>query len=245
MFRLILAASAIVLFLLLTLPVLLLLWIMEKSSPRRSEIIRLRMVQWIFRVITWLCGTKVTVIGEENIPKDQPVLYIGNHRSLFDTPLTYARCPSYTGYIAKKEMEKVPILNLWMKGLHCLFLDREDIKEGLKIILTAIDYIKAGVSITVFPEGTRGKDPDETKMQPFHEGTFKIATKTGCPIIPMAISHSSQIFEDHKPWIRSAHVIIEYGAPIYPNQLSKEEKKFIGKYVQKIMQEMLDKNVTI
>ena len=142
-------------------------------------------------------------------------------------------------------MEKVPILNLWMKGLHCLFLDREDIKEGLKIILTAIDYIKAGVSITVFPEGTRGKDPDETKMQPFHEGTFKIATKTGCPIIPMAISHSSQIFEDHKPWIRSAHVIIEYGAPIYPNQLSKEEKKFIGKYVQKIMQEMLDKNVTI
>ena len=64
------------------------------------------MVQWAFRVILFICGTKVTVIGEENVPKDQAVLYIGNHRSYFDIIITYARCPRLTGYIAKKDMEK-------------------------------------------------------------------------------------------------------------------------------------------
>ena len=71
-----------------------------------------------------MTGVKVTVIGEENIP-DEPVLYVGNHRSFFDILLTYSRCKRLTGYIAKKEMEKVPLLSIWMRFVYCLFLDRE------------------------------------------------------------------------------------------------------------------------
>jgi 1-acyl-sn-glycerol-3-phosphate acyltransferase len=93
-----------------------------------------------------------------------PVLYIGNHRSFFDVPLTYPRCPIRTGYIAKKEMEKVPLLSTWMKRLHCLFLDRNDLKQGLKTILTAIEKVKSGISICIFPEGTRNKNEDELDM---------------------------------------------------------------------------------
>ena len=133
------------------------------------------------------------MIGEENVPKNQPVLYIGNHRSYFDIVLTYARCPDLTGYIAKKEMQKIPFLSRWMKFLYCLFLDRTDIKAGLKVILTAIDQIKSGISIMIFPEGTRGKGSSDLDLLPFHEGSFKIATKTGCPIIPVCINHSSEI----------------------------------------------------
>lgn len=132
-------------------------WIIGKFSPRTKEISSLRIIQAVFKFILWEAGTKVTIIGEENVPKDTPVLYIGNHRSYFDIVLSYSRCPIRTGYIAKKEMERYPLLSNWMHYLHCLFLDRKDIKQGLKTILTAIEKIKSGISICIFPEGTRTK----------------------------------------------------------------------------------------
>ncbi len=243
--RSIFALLAAVLYLILTMPVLLVLWIVGKINPTAKDNCSLHMVQWIFRVILRIAGIKVTVLGQEHVPLDQAVLYILNHRSIFDIVLTYARCPGRTGYIAKKELAKIPLLNLWMKWVYCLFLDRTDIREGLKTILTAIDYVKSGISIAVFPEGTRGRLADEAELLPFHEGSFKVAVKTGCPIIPVCISHSSAIFEDHFPWVRATHVVLEYGAPIYPNELPKDDKKFIGKYVQNIMQETLQKNKTL
>ena len=139
-------------------------------------------------------------------------------------------------------MEKVPLLSTWMKRLHCLFLNRNDLKQGLKTILTAIEKVKSGISICIFPEGTRNKNEDELDMLPFHEGSFKIAAKTNCPIIPMAISGSADIWENHFPRVKKTHVILEYGKPIYIDQLEKEDKKHLGAYTQNIIHEMLVKN---
>ena len=83
---------------------------------------QLRLVQWAFRVIIFLSGADIEFIGEENVPKDEAVLYIGNHRSFFDIIITYSRCPRLTGYISKQSITKIPVLGLWMKRLHCLFL---------------------------------------------------------------------------------------------------------------------------
>ena len=242
MIRIFLIAVFLIVFFILSIPVFLIEWIIGKFNPRARDISSLRIVQGAFKIVIFLSGVKLTVIGEENVPKNQPVLYIGNHRSYFDIVLTYARCPDLTGYIANKEMQKIPFLSRWMKFLYCLFLDRTDIKAGLKVILTAIDQIKSGISIMIFPEGTRGKGNSDLDLLPFHEGSFKIATKTGCPIIPVCINHSSEIFEDHMPRVTPASVTIEYGKPIYPKELSKEDQKFIGKYVRDIMQETLTKN---
>ena len=186
---------------------------------------------------------EVTVIGEENIP-DEAVLFIGNHRSYFDILLTYSRCKRLTGYVAKKEMEKIPLLSTWMRFVYCLFLDRDNPKEGLKTILKAIDYIKKGISICIFPEGTRNTG-EELSMLPFKEGAFKIATKTGCPIIPISMNNTSDIFENHMPRIKKVHVVLEYGTPIYPNELAPEDKKHIGAYCQNIIQETIHKNAEL
>ena len=137
-------------------------------------------------------------------------------------------------------MLRDPLLSNWMKNLHCLFLDRKDIKQGLKTILTAIEKVKSGISICIFPEGTRNRVND-TFME-FHEGSFKIAEKTGCPIIPMSINNSAQIFEDHIPKIKKTHVVLEYGKPIYPAELSKEDRKHLGVYTQNIIKETYFKN---
>ena len=188
-------------------------------------------------------GVELTVIGEENVP-DEPVLFIGNHRSYFDIVITYARCKRLTGYVSKKEMESFPLLSIWMKYLYCLFLDRENARAGLKTILTAIEYVKNGVSICIFPEGTRN-DGEELSMLDFKDGAFKIATKTGCAIVPISINNMADMFEAHLPRVKKTHVVIEYGQPIYPDKLDKDTKKHIGNYVKNIIQETINKNAAL
>ncbi len=239
MIRLILVALTLLLYLILGIPVLLIEWVIGRWNPRLRDISCLRMVQAAFKLILWFTGTDITYIGRENIPKDQAVLYVGNHNSYFDILLTYSQCPDLTGYVAKSEMLRYPLLRDWMKRLYCLFLDRTDMRAGLQMILTGIDYIKQGISVCIFPEGTRSRDG---QMQPFKEGSMKMAQKTGCPIIPMAITNSAEIFENHLPRVKPCRVIVEYGAPIYPKELSREEQKFLGSYTQKKIQAMLNEH---
>lgn len=227
-------------YLILGIPVLGVEWIISKFNKKASDYQCLRMVQWAFNCMLKMTGVEVTVIGEENVP-DEPVLYIGNHRSFFDILLTYTRCKGLTGYVSKKEMYKFPLLRDWMKRLYCLFLDRENPREGLKTILQAIDYVKNGISICIFPEGTRNKG-EELSMLPFHAGSFKIAEKSGCAIIPMSMNNTSEIFENHFPKIKKTHVILEYGKPIYMKDMDREEKKHIAEYCQNIIQETINKN---
>ena len=242
MIRFILCVIVVVGFLILSIPILFVEWIIGKFNPPLKDRSSLAIVNWAFRMVLRLSGVSVTYIGEDRIPKDTPVLYVGNHRSYFDIVMTYVRVPRTTGYISKVEFLKIPLLSNWMKNLHCLFLDRSDLKAGMKTILAAIEEIKNGVSICIFPEGTRNRNKDELDMLPFHEGSFKIATKANCPIIPIAISNSANIFEAHFPKISPAKVVVEYGKPIYPDELSKEDKRHVGEYTQNVIREMLIKN---
>lgn len=240
MIRFLITATFVVLFLILSMPLMLAEWIIGKFNMDVKSRSSLAIVNWAFRCVAFLSGTKLIVKGRENIPDDKAVLYVGNHRSFFDIVLTYPLVKGPTGYVAKKEMEKVPLLSIWMKDLHCLFLDRDNIKEGMKTILAAIEKAKSGISICIFPEGTRNKTTDT--FLPFHEGSFKIAEKSGVPIIPMTIVNSAAVFEDHMPKIRKATVVIEYGKPIDVSALSREEKKNLGASVKSVIEETYFRN---
>lgn len=214
--------------------------LVERQDKAKADRMNLRIVQCSFRIILFLSGVKLDVRGEELVPKNEPVLYIGNHRSYFDVIITYARCPGLTGYVAKDALLKVPILRVWMKKLYCLFLNRGDIREGLKMVLSGVEQIKNGISVCIFPEGTRTTGELETDMLPFKEGSMKMAEKTGCAIVPMALVHTADIFEKHFPAIHSTHVILTYGAPIYPKDLDREQRKHLGAYTQDIIRGMLE-----
>ena len=215
-----------------------------KKNPEKSWEKARRFVSGFFRFELKLSGCKVNVIGKENIPQDGPVLFVGNHRSYFDILLTYSRCRRLTGYVAKKEMEKIPLLSTWMKNLYCLFLDRDNMREGLKTILQAIDYVKNGISICIFPEGTRNNG-EELSMLPFRDGALKIAEKTGCAIIPISMNNTADIFEAHFPRVKKVHVVIEYGKPIYPKELDKETRKHLGIYCHDLIQDTIKKNASL
>lgn len=227
-------------FFIISIPIWGIEWIIGKFNPSAKDISCLRIVQWAFKVIRFLAGTKTTVIGFDNIPKDEPVLFVGNHRSFFDIIISYSIMPGLTSFVAKKEMNKAPFIRVWMRRLHCLFLDRDNIKEGLKITLKGIDLIKNhGISIAIFPEGTRARTKD---MLPFKEGSLKFAEKSGCKIIPMVQNNTSAIFEDHFPVVKKQHTILEFGTPIDINELTPEDRKFLGAYTQRIIQDIYNKN---
>ena len=241
MFRFIFVAIFLILYLILSIPVFFVEWLIGKFNPHARDISSLRIVQWGFKVILKMTGVKVTVIGEENVP-DEPVLFIGNHRSFFDILLTYSRCRNLTGYVAKKEMEKIPLLSTWMRFVYCLFLDRENPKEGLKTILQAIDYVKNGISICIFPEGTRSQDEDPHE---FKEGSLRPALKAKVPVIPMAISGTADILENNKRFqVKPTTVHITFGQPIYPDQLERAEKKHLGATIREEIIEMRKKHKT-
>lgn len=215
-------------------------WIVGKINMEAKQKSSLAIVKWAFRVILFLSGVKVDVIGEENVPKDKAVLYVGNHHGIFDVLVTYVRVPGLTGFVAKKEIEKVPVLRTWMRHLNCLFLDRKDLRAGAKMIIDAIQKIKSGVSIFIFPEGTRSKDENVTL--PFHEGSFKIATKANCPIVPVVLTNTNRIFEDHFPWIKKTHVTLEYCEPIILDEMPDDIKRSPSNYVRNIIVEKYEKN---
>lgn len=240
MLRFIIIAVLCVLFLIVSLPLLVIEWIIGKINPGAKDRSSLAIIKGIFRFVIFLSGTKVTVKGLENLPTDRSVLYIGNHRSYFDIIINYVYMPGPTGFIAKKETSKVPAFRIWMKNVRCLFLDRDDIKQGLQTILSAIEYVKAGISIFIFPEGTRNKT--EEPLLPFKSGSFKIATKSGCDIIPVSINNTSAIFEDQFPKIKKAHVIIEYGKPISVTGLSRDELKALPDMVKDNILYMYEQN---
>ena len=240
MIRFIITIIFVVLFLILSLilqPIMLLVGLFSK---RARSVASLAIVNWAFRVVLFLAGTKATVLGEENVPKDEPVLYILNHHSFFDILLTYTRVPRLTGYVAKKEMLKYVTLTWWMMLLHCEFLDRKDLRKGMKTISDCAEKIKNGISIAIFPEGTRNKGDED--MLAFHGGSFKIAEKSNCRIVPVVLNNTSAIFEDHLPLLKKSHVVVEYLPPVDVASLDREARKSLSETIRDQMIEVYQKN---
>lgn len=240
MIRLILIALFLILFFIVGIVMSLILLIVGIFNRKARDYIAYYIVKGAFKVILFLAGTKVIVKGMENIPKDEAVLYVGNHRSFFDIVVGYSIIPPRCGFIAKKELKKVLPLSVWMYFMRCIFLDRSSIEAAIKMINDGVKHIKSGISIFIFPEGTRGKTDDD--MLEFKEGSFKIAKKAKCRIIPIAFNNTSAVFEDQFPKIKKAKVCVEFGKPIDIDALSKEEKKSLSAYSQNIVREMVEKN---
>ena len=242
MIRLILVCIFLLIIFVLSLILFPIEWLIGRISPKAKDISSLRFVQFVFKVILFLSGVNTTVIGLENIPKDEPVVFIGNHRGFFDTVVSYSRMPRLTGFIAKKEMQKVPFIRLWMKYLHCLFMDRSNPREGLKTILSGVEQINNGFSIVIFPEGTRNKGDG---IMPFHGGSFKLADKSNCKIIPMVQNNTENVLEAHFPSIKRTHTDLEFGTPIDTAALDRDERKALPDTVHDLMLQIYEKNKSL
>ena len=219
------------------------LWIIGRKDPDRKRTLSCRYLSIAAKGVLFLSGIKVTVIGRERVPEGTAILYTANHRSMFDAVVALKCFPDTFAPIAKLSLLKVPVLGWWMKKAGCLFLDREDIRKGAQMVNDAVDDIKKGVSVLIFPEGTRNRE--EGTLLPFHGGSFKIAIRSGAPVVPVTIVNTGEIFEGHIPSIWSRHVIVEFGEPIYTEKMPVPERKALPDRVRHVMQETYERNVKL
>lgn len=210
---------------------------LAETDPHTASKLANDSVSGAFRRIVKIAGIDIRSDGIKNIP-DEACLYVANHCGYFDIVTTGSIIPGGAGFVAKDSLKKVPLLSDWMDLIHCLFLNRSDIKEGLKTILLGVDYIKEGYPLFIFPEGTRHQEGD---LGEFKGGSLKMAQRAKAPIVPVAISGSRDIFENNKGLsIKPGTVKITFGKPFKFTDLSKEEKKFAAEYTRNIIAEMLE-----
>ncbi len=243
MIRLLLVLILVIVYLILSIILIPLMYLIGLFSKKARDYSSLRLIQGLFKTILFLSGVKTKVIGKENIPKDEAVLFVGNHHGFFDVIVAYSLMPNLTGFIAKKEMCKVYGISNWMDLLHCLFIDRSSPRAGLKTILDGIEVLKSGISLVIFPEGTRNKSDEG--ILPFHAGSFKLATKSKVKIIPMTQTHTSEVFEKHLPWLKATHTSIEFGKPIDVTTLTPNEEKILHETCQNLILETYNKNLEL
>lgn len=174
----------------------------------------------------------IHIHGEEKIPMDKTVLFVSNHQSDFDIAVFMALIKKNTGFVAKIEMAKVPFLRDWMKAIHCVFMDRKDMKQSVQTILEGIKLLKAGYTMVVFPEGTRSKSG---AIGEFKAGSFKLATKPKVPIVPVTIDGTYKIMEGNHYIIKPATVDVTIHDPIDTSHLTKEEEAALPEQVKAII----------
>lgn len=157
-----------------------------------------------------ISGANLKVTGTENIPLDEPVLYVSNHQGNMDIPILYSTAPQTMAFVAKKEMKNIPLLGYWMKERGCVFINRDNARSSLKAINQAIEGLKSGISIAVFPEGTRSKGPE---IGNFKSGSLRIAIKSGVKVIPVTFRDSYKLLGKNGK-NTPATVSVHYSNPI-------------------------------
>ena len=239
MIRLFLVGLILGIFLVGSIPLMVFLILFRFMNKGLASDIAQSVISTVVRLILTVTGSHIEVIGSENIPAEGSVLFVSNHRSYFDIVMAYAYTKKRLGFIAKAELGKIPLLREWMFLLRCRFLDRSDMKKSIKTILNGIKNIKTGTSVWICPEGTRVRGETELDMDEFKEGAFKIAEKGACPIVPVAIKGTADIFEKHIPFVRPARLIMEYGEAVYIDELDRSEQKRLGVYTRNKIGKML------
>lgn len=177
--------------------------------------------------------TRVVTTGFENIPKEGPVVFVGNHQSLFDVVAHLSQMEEPTIFVAKKELESWPVFGKWMTDMGCLFLDREDPREAVKVINEAARRIREeGVNGAIYPEGTRSRS---SEVREFQKGSFKLAEKSNSPVVPVMIDGAYNVLEGEGKLQENQTIYMKFLPPIYLDQLSKEEEKVIHKTVRQLL----------
>lgn len=176
-------------------------------------------VPWV-KVILWACGVKVNVKGVEHVDPHLPRIYMSNHQSWFDILALLLALPVDFKYMMKKELMRIPLFGMAVWRARHISIDRGNPRKALESVKKAVDKIRSGYSVLIFPEGTRSPDG---RLQPFKRGGFRLALQAGCDIVPLAILNSHNIVPKGSMRINKGIIGINIGEPISIKDYSRKD----------------------
>ena len=147
------------------------------------------------RSVLWIMGAHVRVSGQSLLPEEERVCFVSNHQGDLDILLILAHIPRTVGFVTKSQAAWIPFLNIWIWALGSVFIDRKRVAKAHTAIERGMSRIRSGAAMVIFPEGTRSRGP---LMGPFHNGSFKLATRTEACIVPLSIQGTYHAWEEHK-----------------------------------------------
>lgn len=179
-------------------------------------------------------GARLHITGKENLPENA-ALYVSNHQSYCDIAAMMLLSGRQIGFIAKDELQKLPLFGRYIKQTRSVFINRGDSRESLKAIEEGTQYLQQGFNLAIFPEGTRSKGP---QMGEFKKGALRPAFKAEAPVVPVTIHGSYHLWEE-KGYPCDADVVIHIHPPVETKGLKKSEQNAAADEVERMIREKL------
>jgi len=224
-------------YLIYTIPILVKVIYLDKKQKvaERDDLVHYTAQSWAKAFMRY-SKSQVSIVGEENIPKDRAVLFVGNHQSIYDMVILLAYVKQPIAFVAKIEILKIPILSTWMKYMNCIFMDRDDVRQSLRTINQGAENLEKGYSYVIFPEGTR---TISGQLEEFKPGSFKLAIKAGAPIVPFTFIDSYKIMSKNRFRLSKASVKVVFSAPIYVEEINQKDTKKLADDIRAIIKNEL------
>lgn len=186
------------------LPLLLLAWITGTIGPFYPA------AEVGLRLALATAGVRVRAQGVENIPAEA-CLFMANHTSAVDPVAMFIATPRRFAFLAKQELFRIPLLGLAMRRAQFLPVDRSSAEAAAGSVDRAVEQLRGGVSMMIYPEGTRSLDG---RLLPFKRGGFLLAIRAGRPVVPVAIQGAERILPKHQLWIQPGEILLKYLPPV-------------------------------
>lgn len=212
--------------------------VLKKSGDERENYIKIHVGRWGRRAFSFI-GSKVHVIGYENIPEKGPYIIVSNHRSMLDINLIQGYINAHAGFIAKKELVKFFKISDFLKILGGELIDRDNPRDAVMAIDRMIDKMKNDKQVVaLFPEGTRSIDG---KIHEFKAGSMKIVTKAKVPILPIVVSGTDLSMPKGSIYIKKADVYLYIMPVVEPEEFGKMDSKELAVFLKDLLTVNLQK----
>jgi 1-acyl-sn-glycerol-3-phosphate acyltransferase len=185
--------------------------LVAKRKPKNS-MLKHFIAKQIMTVPLVATNTRIEVVGKENLPKDPGFSIYSNHTSMMDIPVLMYKLKEYPiAFLAKQVVGRLVSVGKWTPQLGCVMIDRENTRKGAEAIINVIKNVKSGITMVVFPEGTRSKETG--KLLDFKPGSFKVALKSKAPLVPVSIVKESNFKNIKWPLKKKIKLVIHEALP--------------------------------
>lgn len=208
----------------------------EKPDDSHTEYERYTYLRNLVKRVNYVGRVKVVGYGEENIPEKDGFIMFPNHQGLFDSLAIIETCSHPFGIVIKQEAARWILVKQVIALLRGIAIDRDDIKDSIRMIRQVTEEVKQGRNYVIFAEGTRSKE--QNNILPFKSGTFKSAVNAKCPIVPVALIDSYKPFDCNS--IKKEKVEVHYLPPIYPEEYKGMKTSEIAEIVHDRIQEEIN-----
>jgi len=168
-----------------------------------------------------LVGIRIREVGKENLKPGQTYIFMSNHASNLDPPVEIPRIRERCSVLVKKELFRIPILGTGMRMARLVPVDRSNREAAIESVREAVDVLRSGLHMIIYPEGTRTPDG---KLLPFKKGPFHLAMESGVPVLPLTILGTYEAWPKHRFALRPGIVTVVYHPPIDPKNYADRDE---------------------